>query len=373
MNKKFSTALFCAALFGCLGGSGALAQNNATNATAPLELAENAPDRYVVVKGDTLWDISGKFLKSPWRWPEIWQLNREQIQNPHWIYPGDIVYLDKAADGQPRLRLGKAFGKGMVVSDLRPEVVGNTLALQPQVRVAEGEKTAIASIPAALIEPYLTKPLVIDPQTLQRAARFIATQEGRVILGTGDVGYVRGSDTGEVTEFQVFRPAKPLYDPRTKKAIAYEAVYLGTAKLVRKGDPATVMITSFTQEIGIGDRLLPAEPPKLINYVPRAPENQVEGRIVSIYGSVGQGAQLSIVTMNLGREQGLEVGNVLAAWQYGRTIVDKTEPDRKKRNLVLPDERNGELFVFRVFDNISYALVMRASAPIDVNDRVTNP
>jgi hypothetical protein len=375
MNKKFSTALFCAALFGCLGGGAALAQNNATNATAPLELAENAPDRYVVVKGDTLWDISGKFLKSPWRWPEIWQLNKEQIQNPHWIYPGDIVYLDKGADGQPRLRLGKAFGKGMSVSDLRPEVVGNTLALQPQVRVTGAEKTAIASIPAALIEPYLTKPLIIDPQTLQRAARIVATQEGRVILGTGDVGYVRGiiNDNEEVGEFQVFRPAKPLYDPRTRKAIAYEAVYLGTAKLVRKGDPATVILTSFTQEIGIGDRLLPAEPPKLINYVPRPPENQVEGRIVSIYGSVGQGAQLSIVTMNLGKEQGLEVGNVLAAWQYGRTIVDKTEPERKKRNLVLPDERNGELFVFRVFDNISYALVMRANAPIDVNDRVTNP
>ena len=367
MNKKLITVLLCTAMLGWLGNP------HAQDQSSRLELADNVPDRYVVVKGDTLWDISSKFLKNPWRWSEIWQLSKEQIQNPHWIYPGDVVYLDKTPNGEPRLRLGKVVSanKGMTANSLRPET--EVLKLQPQVRVDDDHKQAIASIPASLIEPYLSKPLIVDEKQLNKAARIVATQEGRVILGTSDIGYVRGLPTDGATEYQIFRPAKPLKDPISKKTIGYEAIYLGTAKLLRKGDPATIMVTSFAQEIGIGDRLLPAAEPTLINYVPHPPEVSVEGRVVSIYGSVGQGAQLSILTINLGKEQGLEVGNVLAVWQYGRAIVDKTEVDSKKRNLVLPDERNGEVFVFRVFDNISYALVMRASSPIDVNDRITNP
>ncbi|RCS56993.1 LysM peptidoglycan-binding domain-containing protein [Parvibium lacunae] len=368
--KKFSTAI----AFSLITGIGsAWAQP-----TPPLELADNVPDRHIVVKGDTLWDIAGKFLKSPWRWPEIWQLNKEQIRDPHWIYPGDIVYLDKTADGQPRLRLGRPIGGGANAggsgsASTNPEVVGTTTKLQPQVRVAKPDREAIGSISPALIEPYLSKPLIVGQNELTRAARIVATQEGRVVLATSDVGYVRGLEDETTTEFQVFRPATPLKDPVSKKVIAYEAQYLGTAKLVRKGDPATVMITSFTQEIGIGDRLLPAESPKLINYVPRPAAKDLEARVVSIYGSVGQGAQTSIITLNAGSSQGLEVGQVVAVWQYGRAINDRTEPNKKKRTVVLPDERNGEAFVFRVFDNISYALVMKAAAPIDVNDRVTAP
>ncbi len=235
--KKFSTrgmtALAAgAALIALAGPSGsALAQQ----ATPPIELAPDAPDKHLVVKGDTLWDISATFLKAPWRWPEVWQLNREQIANPHLIYPGDIVYLDRSG-ASPRLRLGRSFNSGGSGAG------GDTARLEPVVRAEQLDKDAISTISSNAIEAFINRPLVVDEKGLAESPRIIATQEGRVYLGQGDRAYVRGIKEDSVTEWQVYRPAKPLLDPDTRKPLAYEALYLGSAQVVRKGDPATIRI-----------------------------------------------------------------------------------------------------------------------------------
>lgn len=332
-------------------------------ATAPLELAKDAPDRYVVVKGDTLWDISGKFLQKPWRWPEIWQLNRDQIRDPHWIYPGNIVYLDMSS-GQPRLRLGQAVG------DAGSGAAGNgTVKMQPTARADSLRENAIPTISSSVIAAFVNRPLIVTENQLKSNPRVIAAQDGRVYLGRGDLAYVRGIKDDTVTEWHLYRQAKPILDPDTRKPIAYEALFVGSARLERTGDPATFRITGTSEEVGVGDRLMPAELGKPFNYAPHPPEQDIKGRIVSIYRGVSQVGRNSVVAVNLGSKTGLEVGNVLAIKLRGRDIVD---PETKEK-VRLPDEPTGHLLIFRVFDSISYGLVTTASDSISVGDLVANP
>ena len=234
----------------------------APRATAPLELAKDAPDRYVVVKGDTLWDISGKFLQKPWRWPEIWQLNRDQIRNPHWIYPGNIVYLDMSS-GQPRLRLGQPVGDG------GDGTANGTLKMQPTVRADSLRENAITTISSSVIAAFVNRPLIVTEFQLKTNPRVLAAQDGRVYLGRGDLAYVRGIKDDTVTEWHIYRQAKPILDPDTRKPIAFEALFVGSARLERTGDPATVRITGTSEEVGVGDRLMPAELGKPFNYAPQ--------------------------------------------------------------------------------------------------------
>jgi hypothetical protein len=337
----------------------------AARAAAPIELVDDVPDKHIVVRGDTLWDISARFLKSPWLWPQVWELNRDEIRNPHLIYPGNVVYLDRSGPS-PRLRLGRAVGDGDLLA--ANSVTGHG-RLEPTVRAQSLGREAIPTVSMAAIEPFINKPLIVEEKGLAQSPRIMATQEGRVYLGRGDRAYVRGIQDDRVSDWHVYRPAKPLLDPDTRKTLAYEALYLGTAQLSRKGDPATVVITSNAEEIGEGDRLIPAERGVAPQMAPRAPERDVLGKIVSVYRGVTQVGRHSVVALNVGRRNGLEVGHVMSVQQHGRLARDR-EANQMVR---LPDEPIGQLLVFRTFENISYGLIVDASQSISVGDSVKNP
>jgi hypothetical protein len=355
--KKFSTAALLLALAFVFSP---LAAGNAQAAVpARCEFLVNAPDQHVVVRGDTLWGIAGKFLQHPWCWPQVWNMNREDIRNPHWIYPGQVVYFDRAAG---RLRLGQPTNGAL------PEV-----RLSPQVRVEGTGKEAVPAIPANAIEPFLSQPLIVEENQLQDAPRIVATQEGRVNLGKNDKAYVRGDLKGG-TSFQVFRPGVPLRDPASKAVIGYEAVYLGTVKLQRaakaEDEAHSFVVVSSKQEMGVGDRLLPVPPTPIMNYVPHPPEKPVDARIVSIYGGVVNAGQNQVVSINRGKNDGIDVGSVLELYRFGKIVADITD---HKKPVRLPDEQYGSLFIFRVFNNISYGLIMQVTDAVQVGDVAKSP
>ncbi len=339
-------------------------------AGVPLsELAANAPDSYTVKRGDTLWGISSMFLKSPWRWPELWGMNLDQIRNPHLIYPGQILYLDKS-DGRARLRVGQQVG---------PD---GTVKLSPRVRSSGLGDGAIPSIPFHLIEPFLTEAVIFQTNELESAPRIVGTQEARVVLGKGELAYVRG-EIAPQREFRIFREPKALRDPTTKEILGYEATYVGAAEYIRPGEtrngadgkpeivPATFQLTAAKLEAGIGDRLAPMPPREFSNYAPHAPQSPIEGQIVSIYGDALTAGQNQIVALNKGSSNGIERGHVLALWSAGERVIDKTDPSRP--TIKLPDERHGMLFVFRVFDRMSYALILSVKSPVKAGDKFTQP
>lgn len=345
------------------------AAEQVAQAGVPLsELAPNAPDSHTVKRGDTLWGIAAIFLKSPWRWPELWGMNKAQIANPHLIYPGQVLRLVKS-DGRARLEIA---GSTTAIAASAP---GDVVRLSPRTREEELGATAIPSIPNHLIEPFLSRPLVVEADGLDGYPRIVATQEGRVYLGRGDTAYARGVTDPAVKNYNVFRTAQPLFDPDDvdrRRPIAYEAFHLGTAAVAKAGgDVTTLRIVESKQEIGEGDRLIPVERLTLASYVPRRPQQPIDARIVSVYGGLDNAAGGSVVTLNRGRADGLEVGDVLALLQTGGTIADRTV--RGWQSVDLPDERIGEVFVFRVFDHIAYALVVRSTVPVKVGDRLQEP
>lgn len=382
--SPFARRAAAAAVLGLLGAGVALAQTfpnlpitpgqrataqQVAQAGVPLsELAPNAPDSYVVKRGDTLWGISGMFLKRPWRWPELWGMNMEQIRNPHLIYPGQALFLEKTGD-RARLRVGQP--------------IDGTMKLSPRVRGQGIDNGAIASIPLHLIEPFLNEAVIFETNELDGAPRIVATQEGRVMLGKGDTAYVRG-DLNNLREWRMFRSPKPLVDPTTKEVLGFEAAFVGTAEYVRPGDtgtddrgkqqvvPATFMVTSIRQEAGVGDRLAPTPPRDFSNYVPHAPASPMSGQIASIYGEALSAAQNQIVTLNKGARDGMERGHVVALWHAGVQALDHTQGDRPEA-IRLPDERQGLMFVFRVFDRMSYALILSSQDAARVGDRFTQP
>lgn len=336
------------------------------------ELAPDAPDRHVVVPGDTLWDISKLFLKSPWRWPELWGMNREQIRNPHLIYPGQVLLLVKK-DGRARLEFGQRVGG---------DAAGGTVRLSPQMHISALDSSPIPNIPLNLIQPFLSDTAVFDTDVLATAPRIVAAQEGHVVLGQGDLAYARG-DFGGATDFRVFRGARALRDPATQEILGYEAPYVGTADLVRAGEdrqnadgkteivPATLLIKQAKQEVGIGDRLAPAPQRSLQRYVPHAPDKPLAGQVVSIYGEALNAGQNQIVALNRGAADGVERGHVFALWRNGAAAVDATG-DRSV-SIRLPDERHGVLFVFEVYQRVSYALIITVKEPVKAGDRFTQP
>jgi LysM repeat protein len=332
------------------------------------ELAPNAPESHTVQRGDTLWDISKIFLTSPWRWPELWGMNMDQIRNPHLIYPGQVLTLVKV-DGRATLRAGPA-GAGTMGPD-------GTTKLSPKVRSEGLENGAIASIPLHLIGPFLNEAVVFDTNELDRAPRVVATQEGRVLVSRGETAYVRG-DLGGARDFRLFREPKALVDPDTKEVLGFEGRFVGTAQFVRAGDeaaapvvPATFTVSSTRMEAGIGDRLSPVPQGDFSAYMPHAPSAPIDGRVVSLYGDALSAGQNQIVTLNRGRREGLERGHVLALWRAGVPAVDRTDGTRTAMRL--PDEKHGLLFVFRVFERVSYALILSVNDPVRPGDRFTQP
>lgn len=331
----------------------------------------NAPDQHVVVKGDTLWDISGTFLQNPWCWPQVWGMNRDEVRDPHWIYPGQVIYFDRARGRLSLTRPGSADGQGRGEPPLTK--------LSPQLRSEALEHDAVQSIPAAMIEPYLTQPLVVEPDKLAGAPRIVASQEGRVYLGTGDRVYVKGDLQGGKT-FQVFRPSGPLRDPETQKVLAHEAAYLGSVTLDREAAPGvdahTFRVTGMRQEMGVGDLLIPMPPTPIRNYMPHAPAQPVKARVMSIYAGVSHAGQSQVVTVNRGSVDGLDVGSVLQLYHLGKTVADPASKGVlgfRKQTIKLPDEQYGSLFIFRVFNNVSYGLIMQVTAPVEVGDVAKSP
>jgi hypothetical protein len=358
-------------------------------ATTSADLQPNAPDRYTVMPGDTLWAIATRFLRDPWRWPELWRMNSSQLRNPHRIYPGDVLVLDRRGS-QVTMRLDSS-------------------RVGPRARIEPREGDEIKAIPPSAIEPFLSKPLVVSEKELNSAPEIVATQEDRVILGAGNVAYVRGLAGSNAIRWQLFRRGDPLVDPDSKQLLGYIATYLGEAEVVRSGDITTVQIAKATQEVYRGDRLLPVPPDTpMFGYVPHAPQSKVSGRVISTYGGLTETGPLAIVTLSRGTRDGLEVGHVLALFRdlrsarfaqrteplYGRTgpsgdenripyvpppsasrdsQLYATEPPIKAEDLKLPTERYGLVMVFRVFERASYALVMQASRPVAITDIVANP
>jgi len=359
-------------------------------AGVPLsDLAPDAPDTYIVKPGDTLWAISGLYLRQPWRWPELWGMNLEQIRNPHRIYPGQTLYLEKL-NGLARLRAGQP-PQGM------PPAV-ETVRVSPRVRINGLPDTAIPTLPPQVIEPFLNEAILVeDAGLLDRAPRIVSAPDERVLITEGDRAYVRGrtgtplveTDSRRADLFRVFRNAVPLRDPLTSRVLGYEAAYLGSAELVRSESvqpvrtsagkvvdtivPATIDITRAKEEMRVGDRLLPEPPRVFSSYVPRAPALAVDGNIISVYGdAVALIGQNQVVVLNRGAAEGVENGNVMAILKSGRQLQDRSEP-RERAEIKLPDERSGLLMVFRTFEHLAYALVLEITDTVMVGDRVTNP
>jgi hypothetical protein len=347
-------------------------------AQAPLTLKPDAPERYVVVPGDTLWGISERYTDSPWRWPELWNMNKEQIQNPHLIYPGYVILLDRAKGtlsiAPPSTEPGSRPGAAPETGAQQPS---GSVKLGPRVRAGALPREEIPSIPASVIEPFLTRPLVIEPDGLDKAPTIVATQANSVLLSAGNSAYVRGIAGSVEENWYVYRRGKPLVDPDTNQTLAYEAIYLGTARVTRAGDPATVVLTSAVQEVGAGDKLVAANVVQPLNYAPHPPATFLKGRVMSIYsglGKVGEAGPLSVITINRGRADGLEVGHVLALYALGGTVRDRSKSRGAPDAFIkLPDERSGLSFVFRVFDRVAYALVMNITRPVNPLDVVQTP
>jgi hypothetical protein len=341
--------------------------------STPLTLKPDAPDRYVVVPGDTLWGISQRYTDSPWRWPELWGLNKDQIRNPHLIYPGYVILLDRAS-GKLSIATGTAESRSTTAGE--PAKPGSQ-RLEPRVRREPLATDSIPSIPASVIEPYLSRPLVIEPDGLDKAPTIVGTQTDRVILSAGNTAYVRGIAGAAEDTWYVYRRGAPLVDPDTNQTLAYEAIYLGTAQVTRRGDPSTVVLTTAVQEVEAGDKLVAAARTQTINYAPRSPSKQIQGRVMAIYGGVsrvGEAGPQSIITINRGKRDGLEVGHVLALYALGGSVRDRSRPaNAPDARIDLPNERAGLAFVFRVFDRVSYALVMRITRPVGPLDVVQTP
>jgi hypothetical protein len=355
-------------------------------AAAPVELNPKHPDSYTVVKGDTLWDIAGRFLAKPWRWPEIWKAN-PGIKNPNLIYPGDVVVLTYQ-DGAPRL--------GLQRGSLR----GSTVKLSPRTRVTALERP-IPTIPYEAIAPFLTKPRVVTQEEMGAAPYVVASAGEHLASGTGDRVYVRGLKENPAGRYHILRlgqpyrkppPVKlgdnktepPIMDPtqvhkeeppkKEDEILGYEALYVGEAKVEKWGDPVTTLkLERAERETVIGDRLLPITGERYEqNFFPHPPKNTVEGNIISIFEGVRSLGRYQVVALDLGAEQGMEQGTVLAVYQRGQAVRDIVSPPSDD-TVRLPDEQAGILIVFRTYDRISYALVMEATGPLRLNDVVRNP
>ncbi len=344
-----------------------------------VQLKPDHPDRYTVVKGDTLWDISNRFLKSPWLWPKIWKINQD-IKNPHLIYPGDVIVL-QMVNGQPQLSVLRQEKLSPELPSLpavtqAPEAPpapavsdGRTVKLEPQVH-SEPLESAIPTIQPNTIAPFLSRPLAIGKHELDEAGYITAGLDGRIALGNGSEFYARGLKDDGQEYYQIFRLGKPIRDPDSGELLAYEAVYLGDARLQEAGDPSKLVVTSVKQEIYPTDRLL-AAPKKasLPYYYPHPPKTKVAGRIVYALNALDEIGPLTIVGISLGTEQGMNPGTVLRVMRHIGTAIDPVTHERYK----IPDEESGLVMVFRTYEKMSYALVMSATQPVHMLDEVITP
>lgn len=342
-----------------------------------VKIAENAPDRYVVVKGDTLWGISGRFLQDPWRWPDVWGLNKDEIKNPHWIYPGDVVILDFSGN-TPRLRReGDVAGGGGAGAGGSSSASGDwnlvTTKLSPTIRKQELAAMAIPTVSMKSIGPFLTQALVVNDKEMELAPALVAAQENRVVLSRGDVAFTKGLTWEDGSDWNIFRTGRTFVDPDTKEVLGREAVHLGDARITEFGEVSTVSIMKANKEIVPGDRLARTPPFSALPFVPRPPASQINAKIIAAGDEqVSEVGPQSVVVINKGSREGLEVGHVLALYRNRPTVTPATATNSAER-IKLPLERYGVALIFRVFDKVSYALVMNTSQPVNVLDVARTP
>jgi hypothetical protein len=356
-------------------------------------IRENAPDRYVVVKGDTLWDISNKFFKDPWKWPQIWGLNKDTIKDPHWIYPGNLVILDPATK---TLHFGdqpKPSDTPAPDVDLVPAIPANTESLAenaptaptkaddassmvsgskiqkllPKIRVLDSEHDAITSISTRTIAPFLSRPLVIETEELEGAPTLVGSVEQRAILSYGDTAFAIDMPADKGVLWQIYRPGKTFKDPITDAILGYEAVYLGDATIQKHNKISTLKISKSILEIQKGDNFIQSSVGMPNNYIPRSPSTKISAKVISIYSGVDQGGQNAVITLNKGARDGLEIGHVLALYKESEDSKFKGE------KYTLPSMRYGLVFVFRTFDKVSYALVMQVQRSVQLMDTLETP
>lgn len=317
------------------------------------QLKPDSPERYTVKEGDTLWSIARRFLENPWRWPQIWQQN-PQIENPHLIYPGDVLVLTGTSGEQPKVKV------------LRERKLTK---LRPEVRAVKRDD-AIPTIPPSAIQPFLSAPLVIEETGLEHAAYVAAGDEGAIVLGKYSVFFARGVNGGDTPFFKIFRPGKRLINPETGEFLGLQAIHLGDARVLEDGETTKMEVTASTYEISLGDRMVPADQDiDLPYYQPHAPADQITGYIIDIHGAVAEGGPLQVIVLTLGTREGIEPGHVLR--------IQRLEPEQDdvvaKGTVTIPPQDSGLAMVFRVFEKVSYALVLEATRAIHLNDRVTNP
>ena len=346
-------------------------------------MAPNYPERYVVVKGDTLWDISKRFLNDPWLWPSVWHIN-PGIRNPHLIYPGDVIVM-YIVDGKPYITLdGQA---GMVPSGATPPTDRPKTPRVPKEKIKPGLKVvklspssrvsgihkAISTIPMNAIRPFLDRPRVVTEDLLDDAPYIVSSYEEHLISGTGNRVYARNIGTPLPT-YNIVRPGKEYVDPETGDVLGYEAIYLADARLVKVGvdEPTTLVVTKALREVLNNDVLIPHEEhEQMFQFTPRSPEVEVKGQIMSVFNGVSQIGQHMVVVLNRGEEHGLAPGHVLAVMQKGAEVYDSKA--FLFSSVYLPDERAGIMMVFKTYKEISYALIMEANRAMHINDRFENP
>jgi LysM repeat protein len=321
-----------------------------------VEFKASAPEQYTVKPGDTLWDLSNRFLVQPWYWPEIWYLN-PQINNPHLIYPGDVISIFYVG-GKPYLTVGD----GPRVSKLSPTLRGEDIDAQNY------------GIPIPAIQQFIIRPRVVSEETLDGAPYILSSIEERLAFGSGDRVYVRGFNGEPQSQYTIFRKGEALHDPESEELLGYEAIIVGDGEIVRIGDPATFDLTQTKREALRGDRLLPVNFGEVdTEFVPHAPPENTHGFVISLFDAISQVGSFQVITLNLGKRNGIEKGHVLDINQAGRVVADPFEKRGSLVDVELPSESAGRAMVFRTFEKVSYALIMETSRSIRVGDSATSP
>jgi hypothetical protein len=333
-----------------------------------VPLAPDAPDSYVVKRGDTLWGIAKVFLRDPWYWPEIWQVN-QQIKNPHLIYPGDtlrLVYID----GQPRLTLQRRMMER-----------GDSARVEPRVR-SQSLEAAVTTIPYEAVAAFMSKPSVLDSEQIKTAPYILTTRDQHVVASNGDTLYARGfAKIPEVgMHYNVVRVGDPLRDPDDNRIVGFDGIFTGSGHVTRSGDPTTLVMTESTRESVPGDKLFAGGVDVPLDFIPSPPKVKINGRIMAVSDGVTVIGQYQVVVVNRGARDGLAPGNVLAIFQLGGTVRDTVNKGYLggmsrlgAKRVRLPDERTGTFMVFKTFDRMSYGLIMEAKNIVRVADRVENP
>ncbi|MBX2824148.1 MAG: LysM peptidoglycan-binding domain-containing protein [Gammaproteobacteria bacterium] len=341
-----------------------------------VEVEPDYPSSYTVVKGDTLWDISGKFLQKPWLWPQIWD-NNPGIENPHLIYPGDQIALSFAS-GAPRF----VVSRNSEQTNTRPEGSAHSIAKSrpngtdyerrsPQIR-AESLEDAIPTIPGDAIAQFLVYPRVVSAEQLSNAPYIVGNSEHRLTSAAGHQIYARGGINPNQHQYGIYRRSEALRDPTTGELLGYEVDHVGNAKLLQLGDPSTLVITDNKMETLSGDLLMASTQQEVIHsYIPRMPKMNGEGRIISLTNAIAQSGRNQIVVLNIGQRAGIQAGDVMAVERRGEKIIDRFRRHDDEK-IQLPSTRTGVVMVFQTFDKVSYALVMESTRPIHINDVITD-